>query len=687
MRPLVTATLLCAALVARADEGMWTFDAFPKEKVEQKYGFRPDDRWLDHVRLSSVRLSNGCSGSFVSASGLILTNHHCAHSCIEQLSTARRDHVRDGFHARRAAEERRCPGMAVDQLLSIRDVTQRMNRATAGLEGQRFFDAQRAEIAAIERECQTSPTVRCEVVTLYHGGVYDLYEYRRFDDVRLVFAPEMAIASFGGDPDNFMFPRYDLDVSFLRAYDGGRPARLDHWLRWSRSGPRDGDLTFTSGNPGTTDRLLTVAELEYLRDVALPDRLLDLAELRGVLTEFGRRGPEQRRISEPKLASVENSFKALRGEEDALRDARFFAAKVAAENDLRARLAKDPEQARRYLPAFDAIARAQETLKEIHEPLRWIERGGGFSGRLFEIARALVRGAAERQKPDGQRLRELRESALPALEQRLFAKDPIHDQVEILLLGHSLAKLREHLGPDDPFVRKVLGKRSPQEYATELVNGSRLRSLGLRRALWSGGEAAVAASRDPMIELARRIDADGRAIRGRYEEQVEAVVRQNGELVARARFAAEGTSRYPDATFTPRLSYGQVKGYEENGHAVRPFTDLGGAFERATGRDPYALPPSWLRAQARLDPKIPFDFCTTNDIVGGNSGSPVIGRDGALVGVAFDGNIHSLGGAFGFDEAVNRAVAVDSAAIVEALDEIYGASRLLQELLPSTPHG
>ena len=675
--------LLCVAVAgasAWADEGMWTLDAFPRDKVEREYGFRPDDRWLEHVRLSSARLAGGCSGSFVSSSGLVLTNHHCAHQCIEQLSTARHDLVRTGFQARTLAEERRCPDVEVNQLVEITDVTQRMNGATAGLEGEQFFQAQRAEIARIEKECQTTPQLRCEVVTLYHGGLYDLYRYRRFQDVRLVFAPELAIAFFGGDPDNFMFPRYDLDVSFLRVYQDGKPVRMDHWFRWSREGPRDGDLTFVSGHPGGTDRQLTVAELEYQRDVALPERLLDLAELRGILTEFQRRGPEQRRISSATLFYVENAYKALRGRLQALLGRKFFASKVAAEAALKAQLAKEPELARAYLPAFDAIATAEARLERIHEPLRFIEQGAGFSGHLFEYARMLVRGAEERQKPNGQRFREFRESALPAVTQRLFSPAPVHDELEILRLGHSLTKLREHLGPDDPFVKKVLGKESPHELAAALVKGTSLKSVAARKKLWVGGLAAIEASTDPMIALARRIDPDGRAIRKKYEDEIESVLRKSDELVAKARFAVAGTSTYPDATFTLRLSYGRVKGFEQHGRFVEPFTTIAGAFDRATGRDPFALPPSWIRAKPRLDLQTPLDFCTDNDIVGGNSGSPVFDAEARIVGVAFDGNIFSLGGDYGFDEAVNRAVAVDSAAIVEALDRIYGAGRIVKEL-------
>jgi Peptidase S46 len=682
MKLLAAAALLLAPLASRSDEGMWTFDAFPKDRVARAYGFAPSDAWLDHLRLSSARLARGCSASFVSDRGLVMTNHHCAHACIEQVSTAERDHVKTGFYAPAAGDEVRCPNVEVNQLLSIGDVTARMTRATAGLEGARFFGAQKAETARIEKECQTSDRLRCDVVSLYHGGVYALYRYKRYQDVRLVFAPEFSIAFFGGDPDNFEFPRWDLDVAFLRVWEDGEPARTDHFLRLGAETPREGELTFVSGHPGGTARHLTVAELDYLRDIALPERMLDLAEYRGVLTEYARRGPEARRTSQAVLFGVENALKASRGRFAALVDRDLVASKAAAEKAFRDRLAKYPEKARRVLPAFDAIARAEADLARIRAPLRLIEHEGGFRGDLFHHARTLVRAAEERPKPSETRLREFRDSALPVLTQALFSTAPIHDDLEILKLAYSLGKLREELGPDDPVVRKVLGRESPEELATRLVRGTGLRDVGLRRRLWEGGKAAIDASADPMILLARLVDGDARAVRKKYEDEIESVVQKSSEIIARARFELDGTASYPDATFTLRLSYGAVKGYEERGRAVGPATALGGAFDRATGQDPFALPPSWLAAKGSLDLATPFDFVTTNDIIGGNSGSPVVNARGEVVGVVFDGNIESLAGDVVYDGRVNRTVAVTTGAILEALEKIYGAGRLLEELRP-----
>jgi hypothetical protein len=667
---------------AHADEGMWTYNNFPKDKLKQRYGISVDDRWLEHLRLSSARLAQGCSASFVSADGLVMTNHHCAHSCVQELSTAANDLVQKGFYAAGAADEPKCPELEVNQLLEITDVTERVRKATAGLSETRYNEAEKAELSRIEKECTSGADVRCDVVTLYRGGEYDLYKYRRFQDVRLVFVPELATAFFGGDPDNFNFPRYDLDVAFVRVWQGDKPARMDHYLRWSAAGPKDGDVTFVSGHPGGTDRQLTVAQLEYQRDVALPDRLLRLAELRGLLTEYQRRGPEQRRTANHLLFGVENGFKALKGRQAALLDARFFATLVAQERQLREAVAKDPALQKEYGGVWDALAKAQETSRALRKRYNMIELGQGFSGDLFSHARTLVRAAEERNKPLEKRFREYRDSALPALTQRLFSTAPIYDELETTLLAFSLTKLREELGADDPFVRKVLGKESPDELAARLVKNTRLKDPAARKALWEGGSKAIAESDVAMIHLARLIDGDARAIRKRFEDEVEAPVKKNTELLAKARFAVLGRSSYPDATFTLRLNYGRVAGWEEDGKKVPPFATMGGAFDRATGRPPFDLPPSWLAARSKIDLKTPLDFASTNDIIGGNSGSPVVNKNAELVGLIFDGNIHSLGGDFGYDEAKNRSVAVDSAAILEALSKIYKAERLVRELRP-----
>ncbi len=666
---------------ARADEGMWTFDNFPAQAVGEKYGFTPDAAWLEHVRLSSVRLAGGCSGSFVSPDGLVMTNHHCAHECIEQLSTGDRDYVASGFLAKGGADEVRCPEIELNQLLSIEDVTARVEAAAQGTSGDAAGKARREAMSAIEKACGTSPGLRCEVVTLYQGGQYHLYRYRRFQDVRLVFAPEFAIAFFGGDPDNFTFPRYDLDVTFLRAYEDGRPAKVDHWFRWSPAGAQEGDLTFVSGNPGSTSRLQTLAQLAFDRDVVQYDAIVFAAERKGMLRAFAARGPEQERISKAELFYVENGYKARRGQLETLKDPAFAARKAADEKALRERIAADPKLAA-YRGAFEAIERAVAAHRALYPTHLYLEKARAFQSTLFTHARDLVRAADERPRPNEKRLREYTDAKLPGLEQALFSEAPIHDEFEIAKLTFSLRRFREDLGPDHPAVRRLLGPKSPEELAQELVQGTRLEDVGLRRQLYAGGRAAVDAAvpGDAMLAFARAVDEGARAVRKEYEDAVESVEDEAGGKIARALFDLYGTSRYPDATFSPRLSFGSVEGYVSNGTRVAPVTQMGGAFGRHTGRDPFRLPQTWLDARPTLDLSTPLNVATSNDIIGGNSGSPVIDREARIVGLVFDGNIESLGGDFWFDRAVNRCVSVHSRALLLALSKIYGADRLVKEL-------
>jgi hypothetical protein len=518
------------------------------------------------------------------------------------------------------------------------------------------------------------------VVTLYRGGLYHLYKYRRYQDVRLVFAPEFAIAFFGGDPDNFMFPRYDLDVAFLRLYEDGKPASTPQYFKWSPEGAAEGELTFVAGNPGGTSRLLTVAQLAFTRDVTLVRRLLYLAELRGLLTEYQRRGKEQKRVANATLFYVENGLKALKGRHQALLDRDFFASKVKAEQELRARVDGDPAMKAAYGGAWDSIEAALETYRPMQLRHWMLEGGGGFQSELFGLARGLLRASEELVKPNQERLREYGDSQLPGLRQALFSAAPIYDEFEIFLLTFSLGKLRESLGVDDPFVKQLFGKKSPEDLASELVKGTKLKNLKVRQQLFDGGAKAIAASKDPMILFARAVDPEARAARKLYEDRVEGQAKKASELIARAQFQLQGTGTYPDATFTPRLSFGQVKGYQENGRTVAPFTYLAGAFDRHSGRDPFALPKTWLAAKPRLNLQTPMNLVTTNDIIGGNSGSPLFNAKAEIVGLVFDGNIQSLGGDYGFDEAVNRTVSVHSAAILESLEKIYRAARLAEEL-------
>jgi hypothetical protein len=499
--------------------------------------------------------------------------------------------------------------------------------------------------------------------------------------VRLVFAPEFAIAFFGGDPDNFNFPRYDLDLSFVRAYEDGKPARTEHYFKWSPEGAKEGELTFVSGHPGGTDRELTMAELQYQRDIALPERLFDLAQYRGALTMFTQSSPEHYRIAEAQLFGIENSYKAIKGRYEALVTPTLWNQKMERERALRAKVEARSALRKKYASAWDDVAKAVGMFQPRRKEYKYVEQAAGFNSPLYKIARDLVRGTEELQKPNEQRLREYTDSKLPQLKQRLFSKAPIYEDFELFKLSYGLTKVREELGADHPFVKKVLGKKSPQELAQELVK-TKLHDVKLREQLWQAGREAVLASNDPMIQFAKAVDADARPIRLWHDEEVETLQVSGDQRVAAAKFDIEGKGSYPDATFTLRLSYGAVKGYDENGRHVNPFTTMGGAFERATGRDPFKLPDSWLRANENRQVNLatPLNLCTTNDIIGGNSGSPVFDKDRQIVGLIFDGNIQSLGGEYGFDESVNRAVSVHSSALLEALDHIYGARRVVTEL-------
>lgn len=675
--------LLVVAPAAFADEGMWTLDHLPLQQMKERYGFAPDAAWISRVQKSTVRLAEGCSGSFVSPDGLVMTNHHCANSCLSQLST-KGNFMENGYAAARREDEPKCPEVELNQLDTITDVTDKVLGALSGKDGAERIKAERAVESDIEKSCVAGDAKawRCDVVKLYNGGRYAVYKYRRFQDVRLVFAPEQSIAFFGGDPDNFNFPRYDLDVTFFRAYVDGKPAKTPDYLPFAPKGPKAGDMTFVVGNPGSTERAVPWVQLQDMRDRKLVPGMNYLSELRGVLWQYSRVGAEQAKQAQDEMFGLDNSLKVFRGWLETLDDAGFQATKNNADASLRQWIAADAGRRQKYGDPWADLVKAQNHAIDIRDRYNMIEAGRGFAaaGELFSQARTLVRAAAERGKPDGERLPAYRDANLPALEQEVASTAPVYPAYETTMMSWSLEKLRQTLGADDPFVKQVLGSRSPEQLASSLVSGTKLGDPAARKALWDGGAAAIAASTDPMIVLARNIDPEARAIRKRYEDEVAAPTSKAEEAIAQARFARDGTASYPDATFSPRLSFGKVVGWKEKGKDVPPFTEFAGAYARATGADPFRLPDSWIKAKSSLDMSTPFNFVTDNDIIGGNSGSPVIDREGRAVGLIFDGNIHSLGGDFTFDASVNRAVAVDTAALVEAVRKVYHLPELAKEL-------
>jgi hypothetical protein len=677
----VAAAAVCLATGAFADEGMWTFDNFPSAAVKAKYGVDINQAWLDNVRGASVRLSSGCSASIVTGDGVVLTNHHCVRGCAQNLSTDKIDYVKDGFMAAAREDEKLCPGMQAEVLDSITDATQRVSDAGEGKTGQDFVKARDAEIAAVEKEgCAGKEQLyRCQVITLYQGGQYKLYTYRKYADVRLVFAPEQQMAFFGGDPDNFNFPRYDLDCSFVRLYENGKPVSTPAHLKWRTSAPKDGEPVFVSGNPGSTQRLLTAEQLETIRDLSQPDTLMMLSELRGRLIVFGEESAENARISNEDLFSVENAFKAYHGQQDALVNPTLVAEKRKFDSDLRAKVMADAKLSAEIGDPWTDTARVQADRRALYQPYSYMEARAGIFSDLFSYGRSLVRAAQEKAKPNSERLPEYTDSRLALLEKRVLDNEPVYPALEKTLLEFWLTKLREHLTADATGTKTFLGKESPEALAARLSQ-SKLADPGYRKQLWDGGIGAIQASDDPMIKFILATDAASRAVRKDYETRVSGPTDRAAEKIAKARFAVYGTATYPDATFSLRLSYGKVEGWIENGTPVKPFTTMGGLWDRATGQDPFALAPRWVDAQKKINAKTVFDFSTDNDIVGGNSGSPAIDAQGHVIGAAFDGNIHSLGGNFGFDESLNRSVIVSTAAITEALDKVYGEKSLVAEL-------
>jgi len=664
-----------------ADEGMWTFDNPPLKQLQEKYHFAPTQQWLDHIRLSSVRLNDGGSGSFISPHGLVLTNHHVARGQLQKNSSKEHDYIRDGFYAATSAEEMKSPDLEINVLVSMENVTPLIMQAVqAAKSPEQQFAARKAKIAEIELESQQKTGFRSDVVTLYQGGEYWLYRYKKYTDVRLVFAPEQQIAFFGGDPDNFTYPRYDLDMALFRVYEDGKPIESKDYLKWNPAGAAEDELVFVSGHPGATSRLNTMAQLEYLRDTGLPNTLKALRGRIGSLERYSAGSTEQARQAASQIFFLQNSVKAEDGVTRGLLDARIMAKKQAGENEFKATVMANPEWAAAYGGAWEAIASAEK--KQASRAREDVFHR--MDSQLATLAANIVQYVAEIKKPDGERLPGFHEAELDSLRFRLFSAAPIYPAMEIARITGALELDLAELGPGDPFLKAVFGGRAPNDAAAALVNGCKLADPAVRHKLVDGGEAAVAASDDSMIVLARQLDPARRELIRWNEDNVQSVEQRAGEQLGRARFAAYGKFAYPDATFTLRLSYGQAQGYAMNGTKAPYKTTYFGLYDRANSFDfkgPFALPPRYAENRDKLNLSTPLDFVTSNDVVGGNSGSPVINRNGEIVGLVFDGNIESLVGDFVYDSATNRTVAVHTAAMTEALRKIYNAGALLKEML------
>ena len=669
----IIALAAMAAAPAAAEEGMWTFDAFPTKAMRDSYGWAPDQSWLDHVRKSAVRLTGGCSASFVSGAGLILTNHHCVASCLFDNSSAEADLLDKGFIAARREDEKSCPGQQAEIVTAIADVTGTVQGAYKGMTGEALTRARDAAIAKIEADgCPDRKTMRCQVVTLFGGGQYKLYTYRKYSDVRLVWAPEDRAATFGGDPDNFNFPRYSLDASFLRAYENGKPVVPSDHLTWNPRPPKKDELTFVVGNPGSTARLWTQSQFAFEREVRLPITVAVLSELRGRLIAAMETSPERQREGLDMLNGIENSLKVYIGRTKALNDPDFTGRLAKAEADLRQRSGGNAAIG----DPWADVSAAVQAYRPLYLPYRFITP----SSDLYGYAEALVMAAKEKAKPNEERLPGYTDSALPLLEKQILDKRPLYPWLEKLQLSWSLSKAREYLGVDDADTQLLLGKESPEQLAERLVSQTRLADPDYRRQLWEGGLQAIEASKDPLIQYALKLEPRQRALKRQVDENYQGPLTAAGGKLAEARFAAYGNALYPDATFTLRISYGQVKGWTERGRPVPYATTMGGTFDRATGSAPFDLPTAFAANRKAIDPATTYDFVTTNDIIGGNSGSPVIDRSGAVIGAAFDGNIHSLGGNYGYDPVLNRTVVVSTDAVQEALEKLYPAPALVAEL-------
>lgn len=685
---LTCGLLLCASSPVFADEGMWLYNQFPNKTLEEKYNVKLTQDWLDRAMRASVRFNNGGSGSFVSSHGLVMTNHHVGADCIQKLSQGNRDVMSNGFLAKERQEELKCPDLELNQLRSIDDVTDRIDAVLKALPAKTSEKkrnvVRKEEIAKIEKQCHEMSGLRCDVVTLYSGGAYHLYRYKKYTDVRLVFAPEFQAAFFGGDQDNFTFPRMCLDAAFFRVYEKNKAANTVHMFSFSKDGLKDNELVFVSGHPGSTGRFSTTRELIHLRDVAYPFLLSGLHAKRAFLKAYMERGEKETKSARDKFFGVENSIKALTGFLKGLNDQERMAESERRQKDVQQRLSRlSAAEQKRLKEAWPQLSIAYDRYDAIYKEYTVTERYFSPGGSLTKIAKHLLRASQERQKPDEKRLPEYTDSSLKSLELKLFSEAPIDLKLEAEEIAFGLRQMQDVFGKKHPAMKKALAGKTPKARAADLVKNTKLMDIAVRRSLYEGGAKALKKEKEPLIEFVRTYDELSRTYRKRYEDEVESKKRDYAGLVAEAWAKAYGEAVYPDATFTLRLSYGVTRGYQENGQSVSWKTQMGDLYrqnKQAGGQDPYGLADSWRQAMAQVDFSVPYNFVSTNDIIGGNSGSPVLNQKGEVVGLIFDGNIHQLPNRFLYGDTQERAVSVHVDGIVHALDRVYNASALLEEL-------
>ena len=668
------------SLAARADEGMWTFDNIPSAKIQAKYGFTPSRQWLDHVRLSSIRLNDGGSGSFISATGLLLTNHHVARGQLQKNSTAQHDYIKNGFYARTQAEELKSPDLEINILQKFQNITARVQGAARpGMSDVDALKARNAETALISKEAKASTGLEPEIVSLYQGGEYWLYLYKKYTDVRIVFAPEQQTAFFGGDPDNFTYPRYDMDMAIFRVYENGKPIHTENFLRWNSKGAAEHELTFVSGHPGSTQRDQTFDQLKLDAEVANPAVLETLRQRLAVLKQYAARSPEQARQTASDIFNLENARKVYEGRVVALNDKAIVAKKQAEEDDFRARVNANPSLEQQYGSSWSEMA----AIDAAQAPLIKQNIYRTTNSLLLAFASRLVNYSIETKKPDAERINGYHDAQLEGVRFRLASTAPLYPDYELAKMTAALVAAQQVLPTGDPWLKIVLAGRTPQEAAAYYISGTKLTDPAFRKQLLEGGATAVEASTDPIVQLARKLDPINRELTATLAKTINGPLARVSEKLGKARFAAYGKDRYPDATFTLRLSYGSVEGSPENGTITPPHTTLYGLYDRSDsfgGRVPFDLPQRWLDARTRLDLATPLDFVTTNDITGGNSGSPIINKQGELVGLVFDGNIESIAGDFVYEMTHNRTVAVHTAVMMEAMRKLYNAAPLADEI-------